>query len=133
MALTSRLQHRPVAPRFRPRLEALEERWLPSTLTVTNFLDDGSAGTLRAAIAGAQSGNTIVFDSALSGQTITLTSGKLVLNKNLTIQGPGADQLTISGGGTSRVFEVAATTGANTRKPTPPQVTLSGLTIRHDI
>ena len=32
----------------RPRLEALEDRWLPSTLTVTSPLDDGSSGTLRA-------------------------------------------------------------------------------------
>ena len=32
-------QHRPAAPRFRPRLEALEDRCVPSMLKVTN-LDD---------------------------------------------------------------------------------------------
>src|SRR4051794_27469900 len=36
--------------RFRPTLEALEDRWVPSTLTVTNNLDSG-AGSLRAEIA----------------------------------------------------------------------------------
>src|SRR6516225_10487779 len=48
-------QHRPVAPRFRPRLEALEGRWVPSTLTVTNNLDSGP-GSLRVEIAAANSG-----------------------------------------------------------------------------
>jgi hypothetical protein len=35
-------------PRFRQRLEALEERTAPSTFTVTNKLDAG-AGSLRQA------------------------------------------------------------------------------------
>ena len=37
--------HHPAA--FRPRLECLEDRWVPSTLTVLNNLDSG-AGSLRA-------------------------------------------------------------------------------------
>ena len=44
------------------------------------------------------------------------------ITKNLTIQGPGAGNLSISGGDASRVFEVD---GAKTT------VTLSGLTITH--
>ena len=110
---------RPAAPRFRPCLEALEDRWMPSTLTVTNNLDSGH-GSLRYEIARAQNKDTIVFAPSLDGQTITLTSGELdITAKSLTIEGPGANQLTVSGGHGSRVFEVAATSSA----------TLSGLTI----
>jgi hypothetical protein len=106
------------APRFRPQLEALEERLALSTLTVTNTLDSGR-GSLRAEIAVAKSNDTIVFSPKLDGQTIRLTSGELDVAKNLTIQGPGAGQLTISGGDASRVFEVNYN----------ENVTLSGLTI----
>jgi hypothetical protein len=108
-----------VAARFRPRLEALEDRWLPSTLTVTNNLDNGAAGSLRADIAAAQSGDTIVFSNSV-GPTITLTGGVLLIDRNLTIQGPGASHLAISGGHVSGVFDVAAGV----------QATLVGLTIR---
>ena len=104
---------------FRPQLEALENRWLLSTLTVLNTLDSG-AGSLRAEIAVANSNDTIVFAPSLDNQTIKLTSGELVINKTLTIQGPGAGALAISGGNNSRVFEVY---GFNTN------VMLSGLTI----
>ena len=72
-----------------PRLEALEDRTVPSTLTVPSAADDGSAGTLRAIIADAQSGDIIRFAPSLAGQTITLTSGELAINKSLTINGPG--------------------------------------------
>jgi hypothetical protein len=106
--------------RVRPRLELLEDRRLPSTLTVTNNLDSGS-GSLRAEIAAARSGDTIVFASSLSGQTINLTSGELVINKSLTVQGPGSVQLAISGGGLSRVLEVDYAKKEN--------VTVSGLTL----
>jgi predicted outer membrane repeat protein len=106
---------------FRPQLEALEDRWMPSILTVTNNLDDSSAGSLRAEIAAAQNNDTIVFAPNLDGQTIGLTAGVLDINKSLTIQGPGAGQLTISANYTSQVLKVEAT----------EQVSLSGLTISH--
>src|SRR5713226_5500262 len=70
-------RRRPAAPRrpFVPRLESLEERTVPSTLTVLNNHDSG-AGSLRATIAAASSGDTIVFAPSLAHQTIPLTSGE---------------------------------------------------------
>lgn len=96
-----------------------------STLTVLNNADSGH-GSLRAEIAAAQSGDTIVFAPSLNGQTIALTSGELSITKGVNIEGSGAGELTISGigsvGGTYyffRVFEV------NASQP----VTISGLSI----
>src|SRR5581483_9751182 len=64
----------------RPRLEALEDRWLLSAYVVTSTADDGSAGTLRDAINQANSsGSTITeidFNIGTTGsaQTISPTS-----------------------------------------------------------
>jgi len=49
---------------------------------------------------------TIMFARDLAGKTITLTSGELPITDGLTISGPGADQLTISGDQKSRIFNV---------------------------
>lgn len=112
------------APRFRPQLEALEGRDVPSTLTVTTNLDNNSIGSLRSEIGAAKSGDTIVFAPSLSGQVCRLTGAgwqggtEVLINKNLNIVGLGANQSNIAGS-TSRVFEVAANA----------QVTLSGLGI----
>jgi CSLREA domain-containing protein len=114
----------PRPARYRPRIEVLEGRCLPSTLTVTTAADETNPNdgvlSLREAIAAASSGDTIKFASSLSGQTITLTSGQLDITKSLTIKGPGPGKLAISGDNLSRVFEID---GAATN------VTLSGLTI----
>jgi hypothetical protein len=100
------------------RLEALEDRWLPSTLTVLNTLDSGP-GSLRGEIAAASSGDTITFAPSLDGQTITLTSGELALTQSLDIEGPGAGLLTVSGNNASRVFDISSGVTA----------TIAGLTI----
>jgi hypothetical protein len=100
----------------------LEGRRVLSTLTVTSSLDSNvfpGDGTLRGEIAVAQSGDTIVFAPSLDYQTLTLGGDQLEIYKNLTIQGPGAALLAISGGWHSRVFQVDA--GVN--------VTISGLTV----
>src|SRR6266852_4867962 len=87
---------------FVPRLELLEDRTVLSTLTVTNPADSGD-GSLRTAIAAAQSGDQIVFDTSLKGQTITLTSGPLAISQSIDIEGPVAGQLAVSGNHASRV------------------------------
>jgi hypothetical protein len=63
-----------------------------TTMTVVNGNDSGP-GSLRQAILNASSGDTINF--APSVTTVTLTSGELVIDKNLTITGPGANRLTV--------------------------------------
>src|SRR5262249_33118570 len=98
-------QHQP-RPRLRPWCESLEDRCLPSTLTVLNTNDSG-VDSLRADIAAAHSGDTIKFDPHLAGQTITLTSGELAINKSLNIEGLGTDRLTISGNHATRVFNIS--------------------------
>lgn len=76
-----------------------------ATFTVTSTADNG-AGSLRDAIAEANSGDTIQFGSNLSNQTIALTSGELTIDKNLTVDGADASGLTISGNNASRIFDV---------------------------
>jgi hypothetical protein len=90
---------------FRPWYEDLEDRTVLSTLMVLNNLDNG-AGSLRDTIAAASSGDTIRFAGQLKGQTITLTSAELAITKRLDIEGLGADNLTLSGNHSSRVFDV---------------------------
>jgi hypothetical protein len=104
-------------PRFRPRLEVLEGRLVPTILVVTTPADSGP-GSLRAEIAAANSGDSIAFDAGLNGKAITLSSGELQINKDLSITGLGANSLTVSGNHASRVFHIIAGT-----------VSLSGLTI----
>src|SRR6516162_4973634 len=99
------------APRrsFVPRLLVLEDRTLLNTYTVSNLADSGD-GSLRQAILDANhngGANQIVFDSGLQG-TIALTSGELDITSALTVTGPGASILTVSGSGHSRVFKMAA-------------------------
>lgn len=77
-----------------------------NTLTVTNTADSG-AGSLRDAIAAANNGDTIQFDAALNGRAIGLTSGELVVNKNITISGPGPTMLAVSrASGTFRIIHI---------------------------
>jgi hypothetical protein len=88
-----------------------------ATITVTNTNNSG-AGSLRDAIARAQSGDTIAFASTLANRTITLTSGEILLNKNLTIDGSAAPNLTLSGNNASRVFFVERNMSATLRNLT---------------
>ncbi|HEX4950980.1 MAG TPA: hypothetical protein VFZ34_30255, partial [Blastocatellia bacterium] len=81
---------------------------LAATFTVTNN-NDANAGSLRQAVldANAAAGaDTIVFAANVTG-TITLTSGEIVITQPLTITGPGANVLAISGNNNSRVFNVS--------------------------
>ena len=85
-----------------------------ATLTVFNSAD-GGPGTLRQTIFDASSGDTINFATGVS--QVSLTSDELLINKNLTIDGPGADRLIIYGSN-FRIFHVA---------PASVAATISGL------
>ncbi len=98
------------------------------TLTVTSEGDaggtcPGSDCTLRQAIATASPDDTIDFANTIT--TITLTSGALLINKNLTIDGYEALPVTVQRGefgGNFRVFTISSG---------DLDVTLSGLVIRN--
>ncbi len=75
------------------------------SIVVANNNDVG-AGSLRDIIDCAPSGSTITFAPAMSGQTIVLLTGEIVINKNLTIIGPGATSLTLSGNNSTRIFHL---------------------------
>ena len=62
---------------------------------VINNLDSG-AGSLRQAIIEACDGSTITFNMTAVTSPITLTSGELLINQNVTIIGPGANVLTVA-------------------------------------
>jgi hypothetical protein len=106
--------------------EPLEQRTLLAAYVVELLGDvsNGSDGkfTLREAIAeanGTSDADIISFAPALAGGTITLT-GQIFVAGNLTMNGLGADQLTVRAGGAHRIFNIFG--GAS--------VEISGLTIR---
>src|SRR5205809_2027160 len=85
------------------------------TILVTNTNDSGP-GSLRQALADANDDDMIGF--AVTG-TIGLTSGELLVAKNITISGPNAENLAVNGNNQSRVFHIAS----------GQTVTISGMTI----
>lgn len=103
--------------------QTLEARQLLATYVVDSIADDNSGAvngqlTLREAViasssnsafgdaaAGGAAGDVIRFSASLAGQTITLTNGELNITDDLVIQG-GMNAITVSGGGTSRVFDI---------------------------
>src|SRR5262245_54202462 len=62
---------------FIPRLDALEDRTLPTTIIVN------PGGSIQAAVTGAASGDTILVNPGTYTEQVTI-------NKNLTLQGNGA-------------------------------------------
>jgi Domain of unknown function (DUF4347) len=96
-----------------------------ATFNVTNTNDSG-AGSLRDAIIQANTAlgaDTIsftgsIFKDAVPDQ-ITLTSGQLNIDSDITINGTGASKLSISGNNASRVFQITSAS----------KVTISGIYI----
>ncbi len=100
-------------------LLASRAMYAQTTYTVTDTSDNASdTGSLRYAVNTAVDGDTIDFASNVRG-TITLTSGTLAVNTAVTIAGPGANLLIISGNNAAPVFTIG----------TAGTVNFSGLTI----
>ncbi|MGA3126538.1 MAG: right-handed parallel beta-helix repeat-containing protein [Candidatus Korobacteraceae bacterium] len=95
---------------------------LAATWTVTSLADDGSAGTLRYVLAETAPGDTVTF--SVTG-TITLTQGALTVN-GVTITGPGARQLAISGGYFPAILQETPLTNVLLTNGT---VSISGVTV----
>jgi hypothetical protein len=93
-------------------------------IVVANCNDDG-AGSLRAAVLVAASGDAVDL-TQLTCSSITLSSGEIDIDQNsLSINGPGADALTINGGTNPAYYNrVFRHLGAGT-------LTIEGLTIAH--
>src|SRR5687767_3462323 len=103
-----------------PLVETLEGRRLLTTFAVSKLADSGT-GSLRQAIIDANANpgaDALVFADGLAG-TVPLTTGQLSITGQLTIDGPGAEQLAVSGNHQSRIFRVSG--GAT--------VSIAGLTI----
>ena len=93
---------------YRPCLEALEDRCLPSAspFTVTNLRDDGSDGCLRSRIIAANNHlglDTIVFKPGLEG-TVRL-SMQIPITDSLTLIGPGAAKLSVDANARDRILD----------------------------
>jgi hypothetical protein len=107
---------------YRPRLEVLDDRTLPSTFLVDHLADDtvgsGLTGSLRYAIMNATDGDAITF--GVTG-TIDLTGALPDLTHSISIEGPGASPMTVrrDTGGNYRIFTVDGDT----------TVSICGLTI----
>jgi len=77
---------------------------LPATVLVVTNTNDSGPGSLRNALAVANDGDTI--DATGVSGTILLTSGELQITHNVTINGPGAENLAVDGNAQSRVFHI---------------------------
>jgi hypothetical protein len=107
-------------------LELLEDRTVLDTYIVNLAGDAGislqGASDIRYCITQAnrpdRAGSTIVFDTQATGPVITLSGGPLTISTDMTISGPGASSLTISGNHSSQVFTIQS-----------GRVNIAGLTI----
>lgn len=129
-------------PPFRPTIApltaavslALAASNLPAATITVDTLADGSipvdctlrdaieAANTDATVAGCAAGSgadEIVFDPSLSG-VLTLSSNMTLAASEITITGPGADEVTVSGGENYRLFTVNTAQG---------DLSISGLTL----
>ncbi|MEY4385124.1 MAG: hypothetical protein RLY20_407 [Verrucomicrobiota bacterium] len=89
-----------------PSIAGFQVRDISRTVVVTTASEIG-AGALRQLIANAQLGDIITFTNSLSGATLTLSGGALVVNTNVSIDAsalPGGFR--INANGTGGIFNI---------------------------
>jgi len=96
-----------------------------TTITVKNTNDSGP-GSLRQALVDSQDGDRIDFDPSLKGQTISLTSAGLLINKSITVSGPGPNLLAVSRAQNAPAFRIFNLMPGRS-------VTIQGLTISNGL
>jgi predicted outer membrane repeat protein len=136
-------------PTFKPRMECLEDRLVPATLTVNTHLDLATSRrgvlSLREAIAIANHSatpDTIVLASG----TYTLSLGQLTITNSMTIRGQGYWLTAVDGANLSRLFQVNgvgtginhAVRSAGIVLPPPPgtnavNVTFANMSLQHGL
>jgi hypothetical protein len=94
----------------------------PTPTTIVTNTNDSGPGSLRQVLTDVNNGDTVTFDEALNDQIIQLTSAELVIDKNITISGPGPNLLGVdrSSQTSFRIFHVMP----------GYTVTITGLTIK---
>lgn len=105
LARSSHLRRAAVLLATGTALLALADAAAAATLTVTSTSDAG-AGTLRAALAAADDGDRIEF--ALPNPSSIELASELLVDRAVTLAGPGWKALELSGGGVTRVLRVSA-------------------------
>ena len=131
------------------QVEELEARSLLTQITVTSLADvvaDDGQVTLREAVTAANEDRSVDGSEAGSGAdeivfaeslvqdsaVIVLKEGEIAINSDLTIRGPGSEQLSIDGGGVSHIFRVGQETSRVfdwNHTPDSLHVGLTGLTL----
>ncbi len=95
----------------------------PQTTRVVTNTNDSGAGSLRQVVGDSNPGDTIVFDSHVTG-IITVTTWPIVISTSVTISGPGASVLAVSGNYVTTVLKIRLGSGDT------GTVTISDLTVR---
>jgi photosystem II stability/assembly factor-like uncharacterized protein len=80
--------------------------FIPACTALVTTNADSGPGSLRDIINCSLDNAIITFAPGLTGQTITLTSGEILIDKNIEISGPGMLNLTVSGNNASRIFRI---------------------------
>ncbi len=134
-------------PRFKPRLEYLEDRLVPAVIDVTTLADGTGTGTLRWAVAQANANDAAgttsnTIDLTVAGTYNIGQLGALSIfsnakanqsGLNLTIQNTSGGTVAINGDGISRVIDINPNDITPANNVVLGAVTINGVTIENGL